>query len=99
MLGLWEEKENLQRRHFAFDCSKDFILNNANIFLEKNGLNAYNFLKNGSNQPMVFAWMPALALYFDDPDGNQLEFIHILEGDSKPEFGVVSYEDWLKINK
>jgi len=99
MLGLWEEKENLQRRHFAFNCSKDFILNNANIFLEKNGLKAYNFLKNGSNQPMVFAWMPALAIYFDDADGNQLEFIHVLEGDSKPELGVVSYEDWLKINK
>jgi len=33
---------------------------------------------------MVFAWVPALALYFDDSDGNQLEFIHILEGESKP---------------
>ncbi|WBS74110.1 VOC family protein [Elizabethkingia meningoseptica] len=99
MLGLWEEKSNLQKRHFAFSCTKDFILNIANSFLEENGLKAYNFLKNGDSKPMVFAWMPALALYFDDPDGNQLEFIHILEGNSKPELGVLSYEDWLNINK
>ncbi|RFS26375.1 VOC family protein [Chitinophaga silvatica] len=96
MLGLWEQQENLQKRHFAFSCSKDFILNSANKFLEDNGLKAYNFLKNGDNKPMVFAWMPALALYFDDPDGNQLEFIHILEGTSQPALGVISYADWLQ---
>jgi len=55
MLGLWEQQVNLQTRHFAFSCSKDFILKDANTFLEKNGLKAYNFLKNGSNEPMVFA--------------------------------------------
>lgn len=96
MLGLWEQKDNLQKRHFAFSCSKDFVLNQANTFLEQNGLKAYNFLKRGSSEPMVFAWMPALALYFDDPDGNQLEFIHILDGKSQPELGVVTYEDWLQ---
>ncbi|MFC4163184.1 hypothetical protein ACFOWU_05950 [Epilithonimonas zeae] len=42
--------------------------------------------------------MPALALYFNDPDGNQLEFIHILNGKSQPELGVLSYEEWQKIN-
>jgi len=98
MLGLWEQKDNLQKRHFAFSCSKDFILKSANTFLEERALEAYNFLKDGSNKPMVFAWMPALALYFDDPDGNQLEFIHILEGESKPELGVLSYEKWIKMN-
>jgi catechol-2,3-dioxygenase len=98
MLGLWEQSGSIHKRHFAFSCSKDFILKDANIFLEKNGLQSYNFLKNGSNEPMVFAWMPALALYFDDPDGNQLEFIHILEGKGKPELGVLSYEEWIKIN-
>lgn len=41
---------------------------------------------------MVFSWMPALAIYFDDRDGNQLEFISMLEGDSQPELGVIAYE-------
>ncbi|MEJ5055874.1 VOC family protein [Sphingobacterium sp. MYb382] len=99
MLGLWEQKENLQKRHFAFRCSQEFILEKATTFLTDQGLKPYNFLKNGSSEPMVFAWMPALALYFDDADGNQLEFIHVLEGEGQPEHGLVSYPDWLKLKK
>lgn len=99
MLGLWEQKENLQKRHFAFTCDKEFILNSAESFLNDHRLKPYNFLKNGSEKPMVFSWMPALAIYFDDRDGNQLEFISILEGDSQPELGVISYEEWLDLKK
>lgn len=98
MLGLWEQKEHLQKRHFAFHCSKSFILDSANQFLQSNGLEAYNFLKDGTNKPMVFAWMPALALYFDDPDGNQLEFIHILDGQGQPQLGVITYEEWTALH-
>ena len=96
MLGLWELKENLQTRHFAFTADKEDILNYSVEFLKNKNLKPYNFLKTESVQPMVFAWMPALAIYFNDPDGNQLEFISILEGDGKPELGVLSYEDWLE---
>lgn len=96
MLGLWEQKENLQTRHFAFSSSTEDILNYSVEFLKKKDLQPYNFLKNGSIEPMVFAWMPALAIYFNDPDGNQLEFISIIEGEGKPELGVLSYEEWMK---
>lgn len=95
MLGLWEQKENFQARHFAFTADKEDILNRAVDFLKNKNLKPYNFLKDGLDQPMVFAWMPALAVYFNDPDGNQLEFISILEGEGKLELGVLSYEDWL----
>ncbi|ASK31956.1 glyoxalase [Chryseobacterium sp. T16E-39] len=96
MLGLWEQKENLQPRHFAFSSDKDDILNYSADYLKNRNLKPYNFLKDGLDKPMVFAWMPALAIYFNDPDGNQLEFISILEGESKPEWGVISYEEWLE---
>jgi len=99
MLGLWEQTDNLQTRHFAFTCSKEDILNQGVSFLRKRSLKPYNFLKDGHEQPMVFAWMPALALYFNDPDGNQLEFIAILDGEGRPELGVVSYEQWLQAQK
>jgi catechol-2,3-dioxygenase len=99
MLGLWEQKENLQTRHFAFTADKEDILNYSVEFLNNKNLKPYNFLKDGSFQPMVFGWMPALAIYFNDPDGNQLEFISILEGDGKPELGVLSYKEWLEKNK
>lgn len=95
MLGLWEQKEDLQTRHFAFTADKEDILNYSAEFLKNKDLIPYNFLKNGNEKPMVFAWMPALAIYFNDPDGNQLEFISILEGKGKPDLGVLSYEEWL----
>lgn len=97
MLGLWEKpKEEIDKRHFAFRCDKDFILNNATDILKKNGLNPYNFLKDKTEKPMVFAWMPAIAIYFNDPDGHYLEFISILEGEGKPELGIISYEEWIE---
>ncbi|SMP34974.1 VOC family protein [Chryseobacterium profundimaris] len=96
MLGLWEQKGDLQTRHFAFTADKEDILNYSAEFLRNKNLKPYNFLKNGNQQPMVFAWMPALAIYFNDPDGNQLELISILEGEGKPELGVLSYEEWLE---
>jgi catechol-2,3-dioxygenase len=95
MLGLWEQKENLQTRHFAFSADKEDILNYSVEFLKNKNLKPYNFLKDGIDEPMVFAWMPALAIYFNDPDGNQLEFISILEGEGKTELGVISYEEWM----
>lgn len=96
MLGLWEQKENLQTRHFAFTADKEDTLNYSVEFLKNKNLKPYNFLKDGIEKPMVFAWMPALAIYFNDPDGNQLEFISVLEGDGKPELGVLSYEEWME---
>jgi len=56
-------------------------------------------LKNGLDEPMVFAWMPAVSIYFNDPDGNSLEFISMLDGEGKPELGVLSYADWLAQTK
>lgn len=98
MLGLWEKpKEQIDIRHFAFRCDVNDVLNKAVDFLKARGLQPYNFLKDGKEKPMVFAWMPALAIYFKDPDGHDLEFIAILEGESRPELGIVSYEDWLEL--
>lgn len=97
MLGLWEKpKEEIDIRHFAFRCEVDDVLNKAVDFLKARKLQPYNFLKDGNKKPMVFAWMPAVAIYFKDPDGHDLEFIAILEGEGKPELGVISYEEWLE---
>ena len=96
MLGLWEKpKVEVDKRHFAFRCDKGYILNKSVDFLKEHNLKPYNFLQDGTERPIVFAWMPAISIYFDDPDGHCLEFIAILEGNSRPELGVVSYEEWV----
>jgi catechol 2,3-dioxygenase-like lactoylglutathione lyase family enzyme len=98
MLGLWEKPKNeIQQRHFAFRCELDDVLHHSVTWLKQRNLEPYNFLKDDTEKPMVFAWMPAIAIYFDDPDGHVLEFIAVLEGEARPELGVISYEEWLKI--
>jgi lactoylglutathione lyase len=95
MLGLWEKpKAEIDIRHFAFRCDKEDVLNKSANYLTERNIDSYNFLNDGTKQPMVFAWMPAIAIYFKDPDGHELEFISILEGEAKPELGVISYEEW-----
>lgn len=97
MLGIWEKpKEQVQARHFAFRCDVEDVLYKSVDFLKERNLMPYNFLKDGTESPMVFAWMPAVAIYFNDPDGHILEFIAILNGKARPEAGVISYEEWLK---
>ena len=98
MLGVWEKpEEDIETRHFAFRCDRDFILHEATDFLESKGLEPFNFLNDGTRRPMVFAWMPAIAIYFDDPDGHHLEFIAPLEGEGRPEHGIVTWERWREL--
>ena len=102
MLGLWEKpKEEIDIRHFAFECDWEWILNESIDFLKKHELNFWNFLNNKEEAPMVFVNIPALAIYFTDPDGHYLEFIGKLPGKYRPEKGslVVSYEEWLEIEQ
>ena len=97
MLGLWEKPKNeIEKRHFAFRCDVEDVLNRSVAWLKERKLQPYNFLKDNNEIPMVFAWMPAIAIYFDDPDRNVLEFIAVLEGKSKPELGIITYEEWQK---
>ena len=97
MIGLWEKpKKEIDIRHFAFECDVDWIVNKSIDFLKENNLNFRNFLRDETERPMVFSWMPAISIYFDDPDGHSLEFIGLLKGKPQPELGVISYEAWLK---
>lgn len=99
MLGLWERpKEQIDIRHFAFECDADWILHESINYLKKRNLPFHNFLKDDMERPMVFAWTPAISIYFEDPDGHSLEFIGVLEGKGKPEYGVISYDEWMKLN-
>jgi catechol 2,3-dioxygenase-like lactoylglutathione lyase family enzyme len=100
MLGLWEKpKDQIDIRHFAFECEPDWIKNESVKYLKSRNIKSWNFLNDGTDGPMVFVWMPAIAIYFSDPDGHELEFIGVLNGESKSdkEKRVVTYEEWLKI--
>lgn len=100
MLGIWEKpKAEIDIRHFAFECEPEWIINESIDWLKERNLPFRNFLKDGTERPMVFAWTPAISIYFDDPDGHSLEFIGVLKGKSRPKGGVISYENWLALEE
>lgn len=100
MLGLWEKPKNeIESRHFAFECDPDWVLNESVEFLKSRDIHCWNFLNDGTDRPMVFAWMPAIAIYFNDPDGHALEFIGLLDGKGRPENGILTYERWQEIEQ
>jgi hypothetical protein len=56
-----------------------------------------DFWGRPTTEPVVIAWMPAMAIYFSDPDGNSLEFIAMLDEPPHPELGVVALSQYRKM--
>ena len=98
MLGLWEKPaDQIRPQHFAFRASIEDVLTRAVPYLKERNLPSRNFLNDGTERPMVFGWMPALAIYFRDPDGHSLEFIAMLPDEPRPEVSVVSWDEWQRL--
>lgn len=95
MLGIWEKpQKEILNQHFAFRCDIDDVVNLSLKYLKERDLKFHNFLNDGTERPMVFAWMPAISIYFNDPDNHSIEFIAMLPGKPKPELGIISFEEW-----
>lgn len=98
MLGLWQkEPANVQRQHFAFHVSLE-DMNQAVSYLEAKGITTRNFLDDDIGELYVFGWMPAVSVYFTDPDGHSLEFISMLPDEAKPELGMVPWSTWERMH-
>ncbi len=98
MLGLWEKPaDEVFPQHYAFRSTVDEVLGKSVAWLDERGLDCHNFLNDGSKRPMVFGWMPAIAIYFKDPDGHSLELIAMLSGAPRAEVGVVSWDEWQQL--
>ena len=95
MLGLWQNGAGPQRTttHIAFATSTEHVLA-APDRLRSAGIVALDFNGRPSDEPVVLAWMPAVAVYFHDPDGHLLEYLAMLEGEPRPDEGVVEWRAW-----
>ena len=99
MLGLWSTgSAPLQMRlHIAFRTSLAAViaapttLRNAGIIPRDSG--------GGTEiaEPIVFPWMPAASVYFDDPDGHSLDHIAMLPQTPRPELPVMTLSAWLAL--
>jgi lactoylglutathione lyase len=94
MIGLWEApEEQVFRQHFAFTTTLE-NMRTVRETLERHGLQWRNFLDDDSGSLHVFSWMPAVSVYFQDPDGNSLEILAMLPDEPKPELGLIPWEQW-----
>lgn len=95
MLGLWQAGAGPQKMtsHVAFAVAADDVIA-APGRLQSAGIVVLDFNGQPTDEPVVLAWMPALALYFVDPDGNLLEYIAMLDGEPRPDAGVVAWHAW-----
>ncbi|MEC2074281.1 VOC family protein [Alkalihalophilus marmarensis] len=102
-LGLWETDKvetpyHPSLRHIAFHVELDDLIV-AKEWLEQRGIKvreAFGF--ELEQQPIVLPNSPQShgALYFNDPDGNSLEFITPLKIDEEINFKMMEFKDWNK---
>jgi lactoylglutathione lyase len=95
MLGLWQGGAGPQKTttHIAFATTAEDVLR-APQRLQSAGIDALDFNGRPTDEPIVLAWMPAAAVYFLDPDGHLLEYIAMLEGEPRPDEGLVEWRAW-----
>ena len=95
MLGVWEAgtAPNAMRLHLAFACEPNDVVT-APARLRALGVEPLGFDREPVDEPVVLGWMPAVSLYFQDPDGNLLEYIAMLDELPRPDLGVMPYSRW-----
>jgi lactoylglutathione lyase len=95
MLGLWGigSAVNSMTLHIAFDTAVEDVLA-APQRLRAAGVTPLSFFGAETGEPDVLAWMPAAAVYFEDPDGHLLEYLAMLDEEPRPAAGIVPYSKW-----
>ncbi len=86
------------RHHLAFQARLQDVLA-APPKLRAAGITPLGGEREPIVEPVVFAWGPAASVFFDDPDGNLLEYISMLPDPPRPELGLVSWSEWQAIQK
>lgn len=92
MLGLWSIGTSplSLRLHFSLEVALDDLLATP-ARLRSAGINPRD-----GDEPIVIAWMPAASVFFDDPDGHDVELISMLPHKPRPGAGWVPYSQWMQ---
>jgi len=100
LLGLWEvpKGSDVSKRHFAFGTDLD-LLKDSIDWLRERGIEPIKTFGKEPIEPIVHSWMPAAAIYFNDPDGNELEFISWLPSEPKNLGNAIYLSEWNKMTK
>jgi len=98
MLGLWSAgpaPQNLTL-NLAFGSTIADVLA-APQALGALGIAPLDFDGRPTEEAVVLAWMPAVAVYFRGPDGHLLEYLAMLPDSPRPEAGVMTWTTWYAV--
>jgi lactoylglutathione lyase len=96
-LGSWPTQ--MMQHHLSFQVKLEDLLA-APQRLRAAGVAAMGGRHEPIDEPVVFSWMPAASVFFDDPDSNLLEYIAMLDDEPQPELGLLlSWSEWLSGRK
>ena len=95
MLGLWSRGSAPlgMTLHVAFAVDLEDLLE-APARLRAKGVTPLSFFGDETDEPSVIGWMPAAAVYFNDPDQHLLEYLAMLDTEPRPDAGIVSWSEW-----
>src|SRR5260370_11030396 len=100
-LGSWPL--TMMQHHVAFQVALEDVLaapqRLRSVGITPRGRSPLGGRGEPIDEPIVFAWMPAASVLFDDPDGNLLEYIAMLPDHPRPDLGVVSWSEWKEIHE
>ena len=97
MLGLWSLGTAPLGLilHLAFEVALNDLLDAPNR-LKAKGIKPLSFFGEETTEPSVISWMPAASVYFRDPDGHMLEYLTMLDKESRPDLGIIPWSEWLE---
>ena len=95
LLGLWSlgSAPLGMVLHIAFRSALDDVLGACDR-LRSRGITPLSFFATETTEPSVIGWMPAVAVYFRDPDGHLLEVLAMLDEPPRPDRGIVAWSEW-----
>lgn len=99
MLGLWSIHSSplRSRLQIAFQTSLEQLLE-ASEYLRSKTIIPRDGAGSEIEEPIVFPWMPAASVYFDDPDGHSLEYIALLPDQPRTDIpGTLTLSEWKQL--
>lgn len=100
MLGLWSIHSSplRMRPHIAFTVTLPALETSISAFRAAGLIPHSGASDQPIEEPVVFARMPAASVYFDDPDGDSLEFICMLPDAPEPDLNRVRLSEWRTVH-
>ena len=95
MLGLWAlgSAPFGVSLHIAFKTAIADVLGACDR-LRSSGVTPLSFFATETTEPSVIGWMPAVAVYFRDPDGHLLEYLGMLDDPPRADLGILTWSEW-----